>query len=199
MKKKLTYLFAVVAIIAASCKPSTSCCDIDPNSGKPGSGETDTVAVDIAKEYVKNYAAHAGVVVDSTKSDTLGGVKKPDTRSIWFSEERLCKMLAQIKKNKGDGIRFYLITYKNHYGPEDHVKYHPIPPREYWGYNSLIMVSTKDSVAPDGKKYHRDYFRSSRKDGDKDGMIMNVPPENRGELCPPPSDCFSIGALLLNN
>jgi hypothetical protein len=41
--------------------------------------------------------------------------KRPNTRSIWFSAERLQALLDKIKSEGGDGIRFYLATYDTSY------------------------------------------------------------------------------------
>ncbi|MFC5285229.1 hypothetical protein [Pedobacter alpinus] len=155
----------------------------------------DTLSYELAKRYVKNYEKNAGYV-ETISKDSTGTIisKAPDTRSVWFDIERLESIVKQIKAEGGDGIRFYLGTYDQNY-PEQFKMGH-IPPTDYWGYNTLIMVSTKDSL----KKYHRDYYSETTKAGKKrKGVIMSVgsAPENRGEICPPPSDCYDIGATLI--
>src|SRR5690606_18466486 len=86
---------------------------------------------------VTNYAPKAGYVVHD--GDTL-----PDTRTIWFGIDQIEALVAQIRREGGDGIRFYLAAYDEGAEP-------------YGGYNTLLMVSTRDSIAG-GEHFHRDYF-----------------------------------------
>ncbi len=141
-----------------------------------------------AKHIVDNYAPHAGKV--KRGKDSL-----PDTRAIWFELERLEALVAQIRKEGGDGIRFYLATYDDSY-PKDAQGAH-VPQRAYWGYNTLLMVSTKDSTTADGQTVHRDYFTESN--GNDYGFILRAEAENLGKICPPPFNCYDEGALLLEN
>jgi len=148
-----------------------------------------------AKAYVKNYERHAGIV-DSMYTDETGirFKKKPDSRAIWFSLKRLQAIVQQISQEKGDGVRFYLASYDTVYAPG--LKGIPIPPRQYWGYNTLVMVSTKDSL---NGRFHRDYYTQGGNGKGIRGFIRSVgeDPENRGEMCPPPSNCDAIGATLI--
>lgn len=158
----------------------------------------DSLSYARAKQYVTNYEKRAGSV-DSAYKDKDGRMvtkKKPDSRSIWFSADRLQGLLDKIKSEGGDGIRFYYATYDSIY-PK--VIGSNTPPQIYWGYNTLVMVSTKDSTNQANEKFHRDYFTSKPKGSDKPvlGFIVGGPPENRGELCPPPKNCNDIGALLI--
>lgn len=154
---------------------------------------TDNLSYELAKKYVKNYEKHAGFVDSMFNENTPeNGVKKlPDTRAIWFGIDRLEAMVKKIKAEGGDGVRFYLATYDNLY-PKD-FKEGYTPERNYWGYNTLVMVSTKDSIG----KFHRDYYTNVK---ESKGFILTVEsePENRGELCPPPVDCRPIGATLID-
>ncbi|MHB8208158.1 hypothetical protein [Mucilaginibacter sp.] len=161
--------------------------------------DSDTVSVTVAKTYVNNYAKHAGFV-DSIYTDAqLSKVKKiPDSRTIWFGIDRLQAMVNKIKAEGGDGVRFYLATYDTVYSPNGQFSH--IPDRKYWGHNTLVMVSTKDSL----HKFHRDYYGNnidvtSNSKSDSKGFILGVgsTPENRGEMCPPPSNCATIGATLI--
>jgi len=203
MKIKFTYPLIFAVGIVAACKPQ-------PENNQGGSADTtaavipDSVKVPftIAKHYVNNYAPHAGFVDPVAGEKGASGVKD-NTRCIWFSKERLSAMLQQLEKEKGDGVRFYLMTYDDKYNTKDRVGSYPPPEPDYWGYNSLLMVSTRDSVA-NGQTYHRDYYTDQNmltgaKGKNKPGFIVGMVPENRGELCPPPSDCFKQGALLLEN
>lgn len=184
LKKTLLFLALAIAILSAcEAKKSNETVSIGP----------DTLSYATAKKYVKNYEKHAGFVDSIFKeNDSLtNGIKKlPDTRAIWFGIDRLEAMVKKIKEEGGDGVRFYLATYDDKY-PKD-LKNGYKPDIKYWGYNTLIMVSTKDSI----NKYHRDYY--SNKTGSK-GFILGVTtdPENRGEMCPPPANCTEIGATLI--
>jgi len=173
-------VFVVAAILGASCGMPSASTDIIgkiPDSVK--------VPVAEARHLVANYAPHAGTVKRGV--DSL-----PDTRAIWFELERLEALVRQIRKEGGDGIRFYLATYDDSY-PKDAQGPH-VPQRAYWGYNTLIMVSTKDSTA-NGQTYHRDYYSEAGSNGP--GLIVAATPENKGKICPPPVDCYAEGALLL--
>jgi len=209
MKRKLTYFLAASTLFAIACHNNKT---VDPrDSTKTPESPTelrDSAVLDYetAKRYVKNYEAHAGFV------DTTSGhgpqddykEKRPDTRCIWFSAARLEKMLAELKKEKGDGIRFYLATYNKKYDDKWDDDAHGIkPPRDHWGYNTLIMVPTKDSIAGNDHM-HRDYFYSSSVIAASNKKTVSTAYaatasqlQNRGELCPPPKGCKSLGALLL--
>lgn len=201
MKLNFTFLFAVlITLSTASCKQNESASGID------NAADTipDSVTVDLktARRYVANYAPHAGNP-DQTEREIAEKVpKKPDTRAIWFDKKRLQQMLAQLEKEKGDGVRFYLITYDNTYDTTKKSD-KPVPPSKYWGYNTLLMVSTKDSLI-NGKKVHADYYTDTVVGGEpksktkKRGFIVTYVPENRGELCPPPASCKDEGADLLD-
>jgi hypothetical protein len=203
MKIKFTYLFIFAVLFLMACQPKS-------DTSKSSTADTIAVVIPdsvkvpyvIAKHYVTNYAAHAGFVDPNTGEKGASTVKN-NTRCIWFSKERLTQMLQQLEKEDGDGVRFYLMTYDDQYNTKDRIGSYPPPEPDYWGYNSLLMVSTRDSVA-NGQTYHRDYYTdqnmltgAQRKN--KPGFIVGMVPENRGELCPPPSDCFRHGALLLEN
>lgn len=201
MKRNFTHLILLAALFISACQPQ-SVKDKNDSADTTAAVIPDSVKVPflIAKHYVKNYAPHAGFV--NPAAGEKGGIKD-DTRCIWFSKERLTAMLQQLEKEKGDGVRFYLMTYDDQYDTKNRVGSYPPPEPDYWGYNSLLMVSTKDSVA-NGQVYHRDYFSDqdvpmAAKGKNKPGFIVGMVPENRGELCPPPSDCFLQGALLLGN
>jgi hypothetical protein len=196
MKRTFTYMLIVCALFAA-CKPDCRGLNAREEAVIPDSVK---VSVEVAKHYVKNYASHAGYVDSAAAGDETGKRKKPDTRCIWFSKERLSQLLCQLEKEEGDGVRFYIMTYNDTYTP-DEKKYRPIPPPDHWGYNTLLMVSTKDSTAK-GKVYHRDYYtdiNAKMKTAAKPGFIVDLVPENRGEICPPPTNCEDTGATLIEN
>lgn len=154
--------------------------------------DSDTISYLEAKKYVANYAPRAGIVKRVSLDEKRVTVDSlPDTRCIWFSIDRLKALVDQIKEEKGDGIRFYLSTYDKQYVTGE--KHPHDPPRIYWGYNTLIMVSTQYL---DGN--HVDYYGTSIKNNRKrTGFIIMADPENRGELCPPPANCNKIGATLI--
>lgn len=69
-----------------------------------------------AKHLVANHAPHAGTV---RGEDSL-----PDTPAIWLDSERAEAPVQQIRKEGGDGIRFYLATYDKRHpenAPGSHV------------------------------------------------------------------------------
>ncbi|MDA9555522.1 hypothetical protein N9R54_04735 [Pelobium sp.] len=188
--KIITLLFLLVTPTAiSSCKNKTQ-------KVESFTFVNDTLSYELAKKYVKNYEKHAGFV-DSLYSDSLNrleAAKLPDTRTIWFSIEKLESLVSKIKSEGGDGIRFYLAAYDTYY-PKDFKKGY-IPPKDNWGYNTLIMVSTKDSL----NQFHKDYYTNTLVNGQKGkGIILGLgtEPENRGEICPPPADCIGIGATLI--
>ena len=150
----------------------------------------DTLSLETAKRYVKNYAKRAGTI-DSSYIDDSGKMrvkKLENTRAVWFSISKLKALVERIESQGGDGIRFYYAAYDSTYS--DSFKGHK-PPMPYWNRNTLVMVSTKDSLS-----YHRDYY--AVKDGKEQEVGFSIaPPENRGEQCPPPTDCYTIGATLI--
>lgn len=195
MTIKNTLIYLGLAVFGFSSCQQNQHADL---TAKVSSLDSDTVSYAVAKKYVDNYAKHAGFV-DSTYTDVqLNKVKKlPNSRTIWFGIDRLQAMVNKIKAEGGDGVRFYLATYDSVYTPNG--KFTHIPERKYWGHTTLVMVSTKDSL-----KFHRDYYGnsidpSSNSKSDPKGFILSVgtSPENRGEMCPPPSNCATIGATLV--
>jgi hypothetical protein len=178
----------IIGIIAGRVtQMDKPCCAF--NNLPPGK---DLLSYDQAQRYVNNYAAHAGFVpVLAAGTDTASMKYVEDSRCVWFGVDRLRELLCQIEKDKGNGIRFYFATYDTSY---DSIALEPTPPRDYWGRNTLVMVSTRDSL-----DYARDYFNDSTLGALPNGFMISIAPENKGELCPPPSNCYSRGALLLRN
>jgi hypothetical protein len=202
MTIKSTLIYLGLAVFGFSSCQQNQHADL---AAKVTSLDSDTVSLTVAKQYVNNYAKHAGFVDSIYTSAQLSKVKKlPNSRTIWFGIDRLQAMVNKIKAEGGDGVRFYLATYDTVYNPND--KYGHIPERKYWGHTTLVMVSTKDSVSAKDTlhRFHRDYYgnnidpTSNSKSGSK-GFILGVgsTPENNGEMCPPPSNCATIGATLI--
>jgi len=127
-----------------------------------------------AYRMVANYAPRAGFV-------QRGDQQLPNSRTVWFDLARLRQMVDQIEADGGDGIRIYFAAYDNAY-TSNVTEDGQVPPREYWGYNTLLLVPTRDSII-NGGVYHRDYFDPI------DSTIVN-----RGLLCPP--DCGDCPLLL---
>jgi hypothetical protein len=185
--KKTLILLALAGIGLASCQPKTAA----PTEPAPGTGAIDTTgALDVATatKYVGNYKPRAGEV-DSIQSDGTH-VKLPNTRSVWFSKEKLQAMLNALDKEKdGDGVRFYFAAYNPRLGmaAKDSA-------RRYDGYNTLVMVSTikKDTLGQKGLHWDSYIPLNGKPTG-----IIGAGPENRGEICPPPSNCPSVGATLI--
>ncbi len=186
LKSKLIVLTAATFCLTA-CKQNSNTALKSPGL----KDNADTLNLQVARNYVKNYAKNAGTI-DSVFIDegTTKIVKLPNTRAVWFSVERMKALVEKIEAEGGDGIRFYYATYDSVY---DRTRKNP-PPKSYWDHNTLIMVSTKDSL-----KYHRDYYNDRRvgHGNGKNGFIVGAFPENRGEMCPPPANCRSLGATLL--
>jgi hypothetical protein len=205
MKLKLPVLFtALIAVGAAACQQKQTAA-VEPAGKEVSIPDSVLVDVQTAREYVRNYAPHAGYVDQTAEEVKAKAPKKPDTRCVWFSKERLRLMLDQLEEEKGDGVRFYMITYNKKYDTSLVDRKTPVPPKKYWGYNTLLMVSTKP-VQSDGEILHFDYYdntvnqkNAAKKIAEKKnpGFIVTFVPENRGELCPPPSNCMAIGATLL--
>lgn len=185
--KNLTIALAVLATMsfyACTQKPQSAATPPSPGIVL----DPDTISVELAKQYVGNFAKNTR---DSIPGETALDAKKPNSRCIWFSIDRLDSLVKKIKAEKGDGVRFYLAAYNKKYDPKGlHV-----PAKDYWGYSTLIMVSTYlDSV----KGIHPDYYKGSPYANGVGGGIFTTTPENRGELCPPPATCKSIGATLFD-
>jgi hypothetical protein len=201
MNQRFTLILAVVLVAGIySCTPNKK----DPN-GDPITLQPYELDYETAKLYVNNYSDRAGYV-DSTagiSTEIDKRKKRPQTRCVWFSTARLKNMIDSIEHEGGDGIRFYLATYSDQYPVKELKKDQPPAPEEpYWGHNTLLMVSTKlDSAsAKSTMPIHKDYYISipgSNSQGKLHGYM--AVPENRGQLCPPPSDCKGIGATLLDN
>lgn len=131
------------------------------------SSESATVPIDVAYRMVANYAPRAGFV-------ERDGEQLPNTRTVWFSLEQLNAFINEIERDGGDGIRFYLAAYDDDYSETgDNTD---VPPAEYWGYNTLLLVPTRDSTA-NGVTYHRDYLTPAG--------VGTSTIQNRGNLCPP--------------
>ncbi|WP_152620266.1 hypothetical protein [Pedobacter lusitanus] len=205
MKLKFPILFtALIAVSVAACQQKETA-KVETTGQDVAIPDSVLVDVRTAKEYVQNYAPHAGYVDQTEEEVSARAPKKPDTRCVWFSKERLRQMLNQLEQEKGDGVRFYMITYNKKYDTTLIGRKTPVPPKKYWGYNTLLMVSTKPVQTEDGI-LHFDYYENivnqesianKNTKVSKNGFIVTFVPENRGELCPPPSNCMSIGATLL--
>lgn len=181
----LLMAFAGFALTACQPKQASSPTAAVSATETPDSNE---ISLADAKKYVAQYGMHAG------KVDTIvegKPVELENTRAVFFDTTRIIKLLAKLRKEKGDGIRFYLARYDAKVGQNS--TFDP----KYAGYNTLVLVSTKDSVNKQGQHFHRDSYTSKTANGPGGGFIVGAGPENRGEMCPPPRDCPSIGATLI--
>ncbi|MBB5620525.1 hypothetical protein HDE69_001574 [Pedobacter cryoconitis] len=207
MKLKFTILFtALIAVAAVGCKQKETTAKGTATSKDLTIPDSVLVDVRTAREYVNNYAAHAGFVDPTEEEERERKPKKPDTRCVWFSKERLQQMLDKLEKEDGDGVRFYMSTYNKKYDTTLVGRKTLIPEKKYWGYNTLLMVSTKP-VKTDNGILHFDYYENIVNEEDavhknekskKPGFIVTFVPENRGELCPPPATCATVGATLID-
>ncbi|SDT56210.1 hypothetical protein SAMN05216490_4054 [Mucilaginibacter mallensis] len=181
LNKNLLF-FAVAAMAWASCGRHAATVTKTALSTTP---DSDTVSIATATRYVSNYA-------DFNHDSLLNtdGKKQQNTRCIWFSARRLRHLLDSVTSQKGDGIRFYMAAYDPAYKGTDSLA----PKRIYWRHNTLVMVSTRLDTASGN---HVDYYNGVAQQSGPKGFIVVSAPENRGELCPPPANCNSIGATLI--
>ncbi|WP_343691133.1 hypothetical protein [Chitinophaga sp.] len=195
---------AMVAMTMTACqsKQSPSIPEDDhKDTATSGLLEKDTISVEFAKIYVQNYAKRAGKLPDTTGdgSRDSSGKKPPkwvsNTRAVWFSVSKLKALVEQLEAEGGDGIRFYYAAYDSIYNRYDSSHTH-VPPCDYWNRNTLVMVTTRDS-SNNGTTYHWDYYNNDPRGTKGKGRIVLAAPENRGEMCPPPYNCKSVGALLI--
>ncbi|MBP1653158.1 MAG: hypothetical protein H6Q26_3315 [Bacteroidetes bacterium] len=197
---------AMVAMTMTACQPKQSpSIPEDDHKDTPTLGllDKDTISIEFAKIYVKNYAKRAGKIpVDSDFWDGSTAMidGKPhkmgsNTRTVWFSVSKLKALVDQLETEGGDGIRFYLASYDSTYNKYDSAHTH-IPEKPYWNRNTLVMVTTRDSTRNDSI-FHWDYYNNDPHGTLGKGRIILAAPENRGELCPPPANCKSAGALLI--
>lgn len=136
--------------------------------------DSSTVPYEEARRLVANYAKRAGHVIRD--GDTL-----PNTRTVFFPIGQLVALTTKLEQAGADGLRIYFAAYDSTYTEgRPHV-----PPREYWGYNTVLLVGTRDSTV-NGEVMHRDFF------ADTGGTILNF-----GGICPPPPCCGPRGAILL--
>lgn len=179
---RLLIFFSFLAILfAGACKPTTSTPSPSTSTSGPLKGIIDSTT---AKRFVHNFNGR-----EYKRKNFLGW---HGSRTVWFSKEQLKALIDKVYEENGDGIRFYFAAYDSTQKPG-----YKANPR-YLDQSTLIMVSTFDTIAVrDGKKdtLHWDYY-FDRKKG-REGRILTTIPENQGELCPPPANCFSEGALLL--
>lgn len=132
--------------------------------------------------YVSDYTPYAGVAV------TEAGKKSPNTETVWLSLARLQYLVAKLDSEKSaygtDGLRIYFARYPKN------------DPDSIADRNTLVFISTKSAKNQNGDSIHLDYYTES-KSGVKKGL--GTPPENKGEICPPPAQCCTVGATLLCN
>lgn len=158
--------------------------------------DPDTLSKETALQYVKNYEPRAGTVLQQPAGTGRAAALLPDSRCVWYSLKKLRALVALIDSEGGSGVRFYFASYNTKYDTTRHTL--KAPKKQYWGYNTVFMVSTRDSSVNDTTTFHIDYF-SDRKVRGKRGIIVMTDPENRGEICPPPSNCYTTGAHLLSD
>jgi hypothetical protein len=187
--KPIALFFFTAILFLNACKPSGSYpvlqCAIHDST---------------ARRLVKNFADRSHHRPRPILGDTLDG-RLPDTlrdtRCVWFSLDRLDSLITQIKKDTVEGrkgIRFYFAAYDKTTRNTD------LPTKiEYRCYSTLVMVSTRDSIrrtTTGNDTLHFDYYNN--KVPNRIGAILTATPENQGELCPPPLNCFVDGATLLD-
>src|SRR5690606_5659285 len=182
--KTLPILLVASTFIYASCGGSVQQTNEQLKAATYTIPDSVKVPLTEARMLVANYAPYAGEVVVAPGDTTS------NTRAAWFSLERLQALVAQIDAEGGDGIRFYLARYNDTY-PEGSAKH--IPPREYWGRNTLLMVSTRAAQNAQGSPIHQDYYDDVASATQSVGPIIMAEIENDAGMCPPACD----GADLL--
>lgn len=180
MKPLLCFLLAAM-LFANACKPGPEKEKTDPGNDNSSVILKDTLGPAVAKRLVRNfdrrvYQHHQGELLAS------------DTRCVWFSSRQLESLLKRIREEGGNGIRFYMATYDSTAKPGFNI------PDKYRNFSTLVLVSTRDSITPKGDTLRWDYYNRGPR---LRGGILTTEPENRGEICPPPSNCSADGATLL--
>ncbi|MGZ3757535.1 MAG: hypothetical protein ACXVAY_06995 [Mucilaginibacter sp.] len=175
MKTLTTILFA--ALLLSACKSQVN--NTAPVSGDATLNDT-IISVDVAKRLVNNFGPRS----------LQKGKNWIDSRSVWFPIGRLKRLIDTIEKGGGDGIRFYFAAYDKTKMNDIHID------SAYWDHATLVMVSTRLSTPNGGPKVHLDNTQPAKK-----GLIFTfkASPENQGEMCPPPSNCDIVGAMLVDS
>ena len=153
------------------------------------------LSIEQARRYVGNYGEEVNKIPTQGPRGADVVELLPNTRCIWFDKSRIKDLICQLDRDGGDGMRFYFAAYDSIYSPgslkSDTLLAEPTPAPDYWGRNTLVIVSTKDKV---------DYFGDSTLHAGTQqgpGFLLTIEDqvENHGELCPPPAKCY--GARLL--
>jgi len=141
-----------------------------------------------AKELVHQYQTGMG---DSTSLAANGIPGK--TLTVWFGMATINSLLEAIQDKNGDGVRIYLARYgKNYKGSSS-----PSRNRDYSNAITLVMAPTRKDSLNDTTVYHWDIVDSL---GTQNvAFALSPEDQNKGELCPPPSNCSLTGAVLLSN
>ncbi|HEY9261269.1 hypothetical protein [Chitinophaga sp.] len=149
------------------------------------------LSFDQARRYVENYGKQVDTILTPGPKGSNIVDMVSNTRCIWFDKSRIRDLICQLDQDGGDGMRFYFATYDSAYSAgnskSDSLLTEPAPAPDYWGRNTLVIVSTRNKI---------DYFGDSTS---RKGFLFTIEDqaENHGELCPPPAKCY--GALLLKN
>ena len=197
MKKIILPLGAVAIILITVfvtryyCKKNEETGKIETNTKADSSlaVEFDDITVPEAKAMVTSY--NPGTIPRPSAS---GGVMTPvsNTRCVWFDIKSMATLIGQIVKEHGSGVRIYLGTYsKGTTGYDSGGN-----AIDYSNLNTVVFVSTKDSIGIDNITYHSDYYKPLAHSLYKNSFLV-ANPMNKGELCPPPAGCNTIGAYLL--
>ena len=100
-------------------------------------------------------------------------IGKADSLSASYTVEELENFLAEVKSNRGDGVRFYYGAF-----PEDYSKQ-----PEYAGRQMLVMVGTKSRIMDNGCITEKNIYthKNHRVEILSSGNPKYCPP-----ICPPP-------------
>jgi hypothetical protein len=147
------------------------------------------ISLSDALRWTKNYRTSNTGLLGRPRCEDGQFEQVDNTRSVWFSIDQMKRIVEKIEAEGGDGMRIYFAKY-------DTMEIPGLggPNRCYTFQNTLIMVSTEAN-----NNFHFDYFEDRASKKEARGFIINMMkmvPENKGEICPPPTNCKDIGALL---
>lgn len=152
------------------------------------------IPIKLAEHLVRNYGASNETPIDSNGQQVSN---IPNTSAIWLNLDKLESLVIKLKSEGADGVNIYFATYGDNVADES--SYNAGLEKDYSYRNTIILVAGKESPTTNtnGVKinYHLDSFSKNEPNGS--AFTFFTDPVNKGELCPPPSPCCSIGATLL--
>lgn len=188
MKNLLLVLFVICALFSCKQNPTVATVSALDTTRSPG---PDSIPLKLAKAMVGNYGVHVGNLQNSTGTVISN---ESNTSTIWLDLKKLNALVKKLNDEqkagrKTDGVRIYFATYGDNVA--DDAVYRIGLQKDYSYRNSVVLISTRDSMLKgDTSHYHWDYFTNNK------AATFFTGPANKGELCPPPTKCCTIGAEL---